>query len=148
RSHMGRHILCAVRGIEENLPTPVSGSLPCGFCGSSGNPDCAVTLKETNRGINWETWCPRKEDFQYGSANKGSNNRPCRNVPIVCKLCVHPNREMDWKPAIWRYNLEAHLTEEHPEYAHPGKPSGASLPHDMFECMLLTPLEEKRLGVP
>ncbi|KAG2145917.1 hypothetical protein DEU56DRAFT_719768, partial [Suillus clintonianus] len=92
--------------------------------------------------------CPLKESFQYASASKGSENRPCRNVPVFCKLCIHQNRETDWRPAIWRYNIEAHLNEWHPEFAHPGKPYGLSLPRDMYDSMVLTPREEKRLGVP
>ncbi|KAG1816605.1 hypothetical protein EV424DRAFT_1301526, partial [Suillus variegatus] len=87
RSHMGAHILRAARGVPDNLTTTISGPPPCGFCGRSGVTECAVTFKETGRSVSWEPQCPHQENFQYGSANKGSDNRPCRNVPIVCKLC-------------------------------------------------------------
>ncbi|KAG2737891.1 hypothetical protein P692DRAFT_20673594, partial [Suillus brevipes Sb2] len=87
RSHMGGHILRAARGVPDNVTTAVSGPQPCGFCGRSGVAECAVTFKESGRSVTWESQCPHKENFQYGSANKGSDNRPCRNVPVVCKLC-------------------------------------------------------------
>ncbi|KAG1744936.1 uncharacterized protein EDB91DRAFT_1080471 [Suillus paluster] len=109
--------------------------------------NCALTLKDTH-GMRWETKCPRKESFQYGSAIKGSNTRPCCNVPIVCKLCVHQGRDTDWHPAIWHYNLETHLDQQHPEYAHPGKPAGALLPRNMYDALALTAAEEKKAGVP
>ena len=44
-SHMGGHILRSIRGVEEDLSTPVAHFMPCGFCGQSGNPDCKVKLK-------------------------------------------------------------------------------------------------------
>ncbi|KAG1741482.1 uncharacterized protein EDB91DRAFT_1248037 [Suillus paluster] len=147
RSHMGIHILHAARGVTNNIITPIDGSLPCGFCGESNNPDCALTLKDTCR-MWWEMKCPRKESFQYGSAIKGSNTCPCRNVPIVCKLCVHHGQDTDWRPAVWRYNLETHLDQQHPEYAHPGKPAGALLPRNMYDALALTAAEEKKAGVP
>lgn len=134
RSHLGFHILCAAHGITDNVITPINGSLPCGFCGKSNNPDCTPTLKGTH-GVQWETKCPHKELFQYRSAIKGSGTCPCPNVPIVCKLCVHQGQDTDWCPAIWRYNLETHLYQQHPEYAHPGKPVGAPLPCDMYDTL-------------
>ncbi|KAG2129459.1 hypothetical protein DEU56DRAFT_915172 [Suillus clintonianus] len=97
-----------VSNIPEVLINQLGGKLPCGFCGQSDNPDCAVTIKKTARKTEVECKCPHKESYQYGSANKGSDNRPCRNVPIVCKLCVHKNRDTDW-----RYNFEAHIDQEH-----------------------------------
>ncbi|KAG1812034.1 hypothetical protein EV424DRAFT_1269338, partial [Suillus variegatus] len=149
RSHMGVHILRAVRNVSDTVINPVDGLLPCGFCGRSDNPDCAVTLKKlARRTIQWDSNCPRKEGFQYGSADKGSNNRPCHNVPVVCRLCIHRNKDTDWRTAIWRYNLEAHLTKEHPEYANPGKLEGVALPRVVFDSVVLTAAEEKRAGVP
>jgi hypothetical protein len=40
------------------------------------------------------------------------------------------------------------MNEHHPEYAHPGKPHGLPLPTNMFDTMMLTPIEETRLGIP
>ncbi|KAF9238041.1 hypothetical protein BU15DRAFT_62692 [Melanogaster broomeanus] len=45
-------------------------------------------------------------------------------------------------------HMEAHLNETHPEYAHPGKQNGLALPRSVYEAMVLTPLEEKKAGVP
>ena len=115
---MGGHILRAARQVPEVVVNPISGTLPCGFCGRCGAAECAPTLKILSRNTQWSSQCPRMEPFQYGSANKGSNHRPCRNVPVICSLCNHPGRETDTRPAVWRYNMEAHLTERHPEYAH------------------------------
>ncbi|KAF9232942.1 hypothetical protein BU15DRAFT_28835, partial [Melanogaster broomeanus] len=126
---------------------------PCGFCGHdnggrAGEDKCALSMKITSRAVNWESRCPYKHTFQYGSASKGSDSRPCRNVPVICTLCHHPGRDTDTHPAIWRYNMEAHLNETHPEYAHPGKQKGLALPRSVYEAMVLTPLEEKKAGVP
>ncbi|KAG1764693.1 hypothetical protein EV702DRAFT_920121, partial [Suillus placidus] len=130
RSHMGMHILRAARKVSDNVVNPINGFLPCGFCSQSNDPlaDCALLMKETSRKIQWESKCPRQDTFQYGSASQGSDIRPCRNVPVVCQLCIHQNRDTDWLPALWRYNFEAHLNLAHPEYAHPGKLIGLPLP--------------------
>ncbi|KAG2033316.1 hypothetical protein BDR03DRAFT_809865, partial [Suillus americanus] len=84
RSHMGGHILRTAWGVPDNLTTAISGPLPCGFCGCSGVTECAVTFKESRRSVSWELQCPHKENFQYGSTDKGSDNCPCHNVPIIC----------------------------------------------------------------
>ncbi|KAF9235510.1 hypothetical protein BU15DRAFT_64772 [Melanogaster broomeanus] len=89
----------------------------------------------------WTSHCLRQEDFKYGNASKGSDNRPCRNVPIVCLLCEHQLREMDTCNVTWHYNVEAHLNEKHPEYAHPGQPDGIPLPRAMYKLICLTDLE-------
>ncbi|KAG2091941.1 hypothetical protein BD769DRAFT_1679203 [Suillus cothurnatus] len=147
-SHMGMHILRAARKVFDNVVDPISGPLPCRFCGQSNNPDCALLMKETSHKIQWESKCPCQDAFQYGSASKGSDTRPCRNVPIVCQLCIHQNRDMDWLPALWHYNFEAHLNLEHPEYAHPGKLIGLPLPGSIFQSFALTAAKEKKAGVP
>ena len=105
-------------------------------------------MKILSRSIQWSMQCPRMEPFQYGSANKGSGNRPCRNVPVICTLCAHPGKETDTRPAFWRYNMEAHLADCHPEYAHPGKVDGLPLPEDVHEATALTALEESKFGLP
>ena len=148
RSHVGGHILCSIRGVPEELATPVGPLLPCGFCGSSGNPDCAIKLKKTKRAMEVITDCPHKVPFKYGFAEKGSESRPCRNVPVICMLCPHREKDTDAKPAVWRYNMEQHLDLSHPEYAHPGKFLGLPLPLHMIRTVGLTMLEEKKFGVP
>ncbi|KAG6380411.1 hypothetical protein JVT61DRAFT_8534 [Boletus reticuloceps] len=146
QSHMGGHILRAIRGVEEELLMPVSHLFPCGFCGQSGNPDCVVKLKKTKV----ITSCPRKVPFKYAFAEKGSESRPCRNVPVICTLCPHHGRATDAKVAVWRYNMEQHLNFSHSEYAHPGKPEplGLPLPLHIMQAILLTSLKKKKLGVP
>ncbi|KAG9309942.1 hypothetical protein JVU11DRAFT_9974 [Chiua virens] len=148
RSHMGGHILRSIRRVPDELVTPVGQVLPCGFCGSSGNPDCAIKLKKTKRATEVITNCPHKVPFKYGFAEKGSESRPCRNVPVVCGLCPHRERKTDAKPAIWRYNMEEHLSLSHPEYAHPGKIYGLPLPLHMIDTVVITVQEEKKFSVP
>ncbi|KAF9223635.1 hypothetical protein BS17DRAFT_638965, partial [Gyrodon lividus] len=87
RSHVGMHILRAKRGVAEVVTQPIVGSEPCGFCGRNGEPEGALSFKETKRKAEWKTQCPHAHPFQYTSTYKGSDNRPCRNVPLVCKLC-------------------------------------------------------------
>ncbi|KIK77576.1 hypothetical protein PAXRUDRAFT_777212, partial [Paxillus rubicundulus Ve08.2h10] len=115
---MGRHILHALWGLSNNLTTPVGELSPCSFCGHLG----LHTL------IN----CPHAETFQYGSAIKGSDNCPCCNVPIACKLCTQHGHNTEWQPAVWHYNMEAHIDSHHPEYAHPRKPVGLPLPYNIY----------------
>ncbi|KAG1721780.1 uncharacterized protein EDB91DRAFT_1040248, partial [Suillus paluster] len=86
-SHMGGHILHTACRVPENLTTAVSGPQPCGFCSRSGVTECTVTFKESRHSVTWESQCPHKENFQYSSTNKGSNNCPCHNVPVICRLC-------------------------------------------------------------
>ena len=44
--------------------------------------------------------------------------------------------------------MEQHLNFHHPEYVHPGKRLGAPLPSAAAATIVLTQLEEARLGVP
>ena len=148
RSHMGGHILRSIREVPKELATPVGQLLPCGFCGSSGNPHCAIKLKKTKQATEVVTNCPHKVPFKYGFAEKGSDSRPCRNVPVVCTLCPHRERETNAKAAVWRYNMKQHLNITHPEYAHPGKLLGLPLPTEMVHVVIITIQEEKKLGVP
>ncbi|KAG2339230.1 hypothetical protein BDR05DRAFT_892041, partial [Suillus weaverae] len=94
--HMGTHILRSMHGVYEVLITPIGNSFPCGFCGSSGNADCAVKLKMTAQTKQLETKCAHQDSFKYGNVDKGSENCPCRNIPIICTLCTHLGRETDW----------------------------------------------------
>ncbi|KAK7029133.1 hypothetical protein R3P38DRAFT_3516101, partial [Favolaschia claudopus] len=57
---------------------------------------------------------------------------PCRNVPIVCKLC-HPYQPPPdtSQRAQWRYNMPEHLSAACPEYASPLNPGGTPLPHEV-----------------
>lgn len=44
--------------------------------------------------------------------------------------------------------MEQHLNFHHSQYAHPGKYLGDLLPANAAAAVLLTPLEEARLGIP
>ncbi|KIJ08211.1 hypothetical protein PAXINDRAFT_56193, partial [Paxillus involutus ATCC 200175] len=87
RTHMGVHILRAAHGIIEDVSNPIVEANPCGYCSGPATGDCEPTIKETSKGITCIINCPRKETFQYGTATKGSNTNPCRNVPVLCRLC-------------------------------------------------------------
>lgn len=149
QSHMGAHILCSQRGIAEALVIPVGDHMPCGFCGLSDRAECAVmlNLKETANKWEFRTECLHQVSFRFGFADKGSESRPCHNVPVICTLCVHHGCETDFKPAIWRYNMEQHLNFVQSNYTHPGKLLGDLLPSHMLYPIVLTPVEEKKLGV-
>ena len=99
-------------------------------------------MKVLSCSVQWSTQCPRMKPFQYGSANKGSDNCPCRNIPVICTLCHHLDKETDTRSAIWCYNMEAHLTDRHPEYAHLGKVDGLALLRDVYDAIALTRAEE------
>ncbi|KAG1863502.1 hypothetical protein C8R48DRAFT_571177, partial [Suillus tomentosus] len=61
---------------------------PCGFCGRSGVPECAITIIMQNSAApTWTTACMYKHTFRYGSADVGSKTTPCRNIPLKCGLC-------------------------------------------------------------
>ena len=66
---------------------------------------------------------------------------------MICTLCHHPGKETDARPAIWHYNMEAHLTDRHPEYAHPGKADGLPLLEDVYEATALMVLKESKFGM-
>ncbi|KIJ04498.1 hypothetical protein PAXINDRAFT_30800, partial [Paxillus involutus ATCC 200175] len=85
--HMGIHVLHAARGIIEDVPNPIIDLNPCGYCGGPSTGDCEPTIKEMAKGLTCTINCPRKETLQYGTATKGSNTNPCRNVPVICRLC-------------------------------------------------------------
>jgi hypothetical protein len=65
-------------------------------------------------------------------------------------LC-HPDSSRDFRkpcPAIWKYEMEAHIRRAHPGFATPGSSHGKLIPHDMVLALNLDPREEERLGVP
>jgi hypothetical protein len=171
-SHVGRHLLRLKHGIadeEEEEGEPVRDHISviytsanvvqmasenaCGFCGRSDNPLCEqLMLKEpAGRGATKIlSSCPYFYSARYGSSAKYSAARPSTNVPVVCKLC-HPDSSRDFRkpcPAIWKYEMEAHVRRAHPGFATPGNPHGKLIPHDMALALNLDPREEERLGVP
>ncbi|KAF7376995.1 hypothetical protein MSAN_00117400 [Mycena sanguinolenta] len=149
RAHISTHILRAIRGLKETLRMPIGTSLPCGFCASAGKRECEVYLKKKGPTTHVETQCPMVCPFNYKPAEQGSNATPCRNVPVVCKLCFPdaPGRGASQR-AQWRYNMPEHLSISHPEYASPLNPGGIRLPHEVWESMRLEAKEELALGIP
>ncbi|KAK7021010.1 hypothetical protein R3P38DRAFT_3272053 [Favolaschia claudopus] len=120
RTHISTHVLRSIRGVAESLRTPVGLSLPCGLCASSGKSACEVSLLTKGPTTHVLTECEKSVNITYKSAEHGSKSTPCRNVPIVCKLC-HPDQPPPGtcQRAQWRYNMPEHLSAAHPEYASP-----------------------------
>ncbi|KAJ7915199.1 hypothetical protein B0H13DRAFT_2456801 [Mycena leptocephala] len=156
RAHIGTHILRFIRGVNETLRTPLVSSshpaqigpiLPCGFCAASGKPECQVNLRKKAQVMHVECECPMRSAFNYKPADQGSKTTPCRNVPIVCKLC-HPDApRAASQPAQWRYNMPEHLNIAHLEYASPLNPGGTRLPHEVWVSMEVNAKEEMALGI-
>ncbi|KAJ7810623.1 hypothetical protein B0H13DRAFT_1927255 [Mycena leptocephala] len=130
RAHMGTHILCKLRGVQEELLKPV--------------------VKKTSATV--ESNCRLQMPLKYAYAERGSRATRCRNVPIVCGLCpstLTAGKESRSQPAQWRYNMEEHLSTAHPEYASPRNPRGVKrLPHAVWTSMEMAEGEEEALGIP
>ncbi|KAH9940558.1 hypothetical protein B0H21DRAFT_754571 [Amylocystis lapponica] len=148
RDHIGAHILRASRGVKEELREPIATHMPCGFCGRSQRPECAVSLKTTGRSTELECGCSYSTPFGDEFANKASGTIPCRNVPIICTLCPEPSNDATKRPATWRYNMETHLHDHHPEFASLENPTGLPLPRALWQDIDISAEEEKALGVP
>ncbi|KAJ7078969.1 hypothetical protein C8R44DRAFT_586980, partial [Mycena epipterygia] len=152
RAHMGLHILCKLRGVPENLSKPVGDSLPCGFCGESGHAACNIRMQVKKSSVTIETNCRLSMPFKYAYADRGSKATPCRNVPIVCGLCpsvLTAGKESRSQPAQWRYNMEEHVAQAHPEYASPCNPDGVKrLPHAVWTSMEISHGEQVALAIP
>ncbi|KAJ7835137.1 hypothetical protein B0H14DRAFT_2590529 [Mycena olivaceomarginata] len=83
--------------------------------------------------------------FCAKSGKPGSKSTPCRNVPVVCRLCFpDAPRPGASQLAQWRYNMPEHLSIAHPEYASPG----TRLPHEVWVSMEVDAAEELALGIP
>jgi hypothetical protein len=88
---------------------------PCGFCLCTDTA-CQLSLVKKHSG-NQEgqkidmkaSSCPKLSKMSYKSAAEYKPKSPCTNVPVYCPLCS------DRAPAIWKYNLEAHLRRVHPD---------------------------------
>lgn len=122
--------------------------MPCGFCGLSGNVACMPYLRTKGKAVSVESSCPYSIKFKYAFAERGSDATPCRNVPILCTLCPTPpgTSRAAPLPAVWRYNMEEHLTVRHSEYASPQNPEGMPLPWNLWKSMEIT--EERVMGIP
>ncbi|KAJ7856355.1 hypothetical protein B0H14DRAFT_3643141, partial [Mycena olivaceomarginata] len=149
RAHIGTHILRFIRRVNETLRAPIGSSLPCGFCAASGKPECQVHLRKKAQVTHVECECSMRSAFNYKPADQGSKTTPCRNVPVICKLCFPDAPRPDAsQPAQWRYNMPEHLNIAHPEYASPLNPGGTRLPHEVWVSMEVDAKEEMALGIP
>ncbi|KIL00140.1 hypothetical protein PAXRUDRAFT_30049 [Paxillus rubicundulus Ve08.2h10] len=92
--------------------------------------------------------CQARMDKLNGMKGKGvkSDCLAC-SIPIKDLQCnmgihiLHTAQDTNTCTALWHYNLEAHLDNRHSEYAHPGKPQGLPLPHEMYNIIFLTNLD-------
>lgn len=106
--HIGAHILhdSTVNRAQE----------PCGLCLCPA-PLCQFFLKKSSSSIDGvavdfeKSDCINKMKFQYHPTSVSSEASPCSNVPIRCPICCQVNLHA---PAVWKYNLQAHLKERHP----------------------------------
>ncbi|KAK7455836.1 hypothetical protein VKT23_010871 [Stygiomarasmius scandens] len=155
-NHISQHILKKHRGVKElNLRKEIGDGEPCAFCGHSGQAACKIYISWTGtqtRTYHIHSDCPFFAKIQYGRANKGSQNTPCRNVPIICDLCNHPEppRSTGQRPAVWRYNMIPHILLQHPEYRIPGDNDDGTidLPRELAEQMTVPTEEQSRMGIP
>ncbi|KAK7015827.1 hypothetical protein R3P38DRAFT_2543278 [Favolaschia claudopus] len=154
RAHIGAHILRRLRGSPEpsikkkaRSGEEVGDTMPCGYCGRSGHPECQVKMKPESKKHEIDTKCHHKTNFQYKTADEARTKAGCRNVPIICGLCPTAQRKNDFVPAVWRYNMPEHLRTHHSEYASPQQPEGIPLPHHIWESIQISREEELAMGV-
>ncbi|KAG2147917.1 uncharacterized protein EDB93DRAFT_1250419 [Suillus bovinus] len=156
RCHVGQHILRALCNTPEviSMKEQVGEHHPCGFCGHSGQPECAITITVTaSSAPTWTTRCKYQHAFKYGAVDNGSKNKPCQNLPLKCMLYYlvlppEPGRSLRKVPvlavdAIWRYNMLEHVMTVHDKYSVPGyRSEDVELPASTHNDMMLTDLEQ------
>ena len=119
------------------------GDLPCGTCGKSTmHGNCAVTLTRHRNSFQIASTCPEFSGITYTSALKGSKTTPCTNVPVICDLCVQPTNS-NTIPAVWRYNLDAHV-----KTMHPGHPQTSQFSQKFLELLVISSSEQLAMGIP
>lgn len=95
--HVSAHILHDVRVKDAETP--------CGLCLSS-SAGCTIKLSKGSIDIT-RSRCPMLRTFNIRMASEFKRTSPCTNHPLECPLC-DPGA-----PAIWKYNLRAHLSSAH-----------------------------------
>ncbi|KAE9386616.1 hypothetical protein BT96DRAFT_1005898 [Gymnopus androsaceus JB14] len=110
---------------------PLGESMPCGFCGLSGQDCC-------------------KHAIVYNAVRNGSNATPCCNIPIICPLCQPLDKIQGARAykAVWLYNWSEHAASKHAEYASPRNPSGLPLPYRTWKHVEILPSEYTAIGLP
>ncbi|KAJ7923945.1 hypothetical protein B0H13DRAFT_2266884 [Mycena leptocephala] len=137
----------------------VGTSLPCGFCAFSGKPECEVHVRKKGPTTHVETNCAMVSAFNYKPAEQGSKSTPCRNVPVICKLCfptyldpAHPNAPngvtICQSIPLTAFRCRLGLAGLAHEYSSPLNPGGTRLPHEVWESMKVEATEEVALGIP
>ncbi|KAI0054949.1 hypothetical protein BV25DRAFT_1816306, partial [Artomyces pyxidatus] len=101
--HIGAHILHDSRF--------KGATNACGLCLRTGS-SCVVYLKRKGKSgdqIDYSlSRCPNLQNFSLKNAAKFTKRSPCTNVPMRCPLCPKGS------PAIWKYNMDSHITTIHP----------------------------------
>jgi hypothetical protein len=105
--HIATHIL--------HDPVVKARYCPCGFCGGSGDA-CAVYIAKGkgSQGAHYvdilKSHCKNGNvvKLSLGAGEKSTMSSPSTNVPVACPLC--PSNA----PAVWKYNLQQHISEVHP----------------------------------
>ncbi|KAF8884807.1 hypothetical protein BD779DRAFT_1442856, partial [Infundibulicybe gibba] len=143
RDHVGRHILRALREIDESSelkPGMMVGVNPCGWC---GRDTCAVQLtkKHGSKSVSVASNCIyHYENMSYSQASKCTNNSPCTNIPIHCPIC--PVSSTGQPPTFWKYNGLYHLAAEHPE-----ENNLPEIPPLLLVEIFITSREERLMGI-
>lgn len=105
--HMAMHIL--------HDPKVSNTENPCGFCCTAGDA-CTVRIKKGKGRIVGlqidivNSRCIRGNvvKISLAPAHKSASTARCTNIPLLCPLCPPGS------PAIWKYNLSAHINRVHP----------------------------------
>ena len=85
---------------------------PCGLCLST-NSICEIFLLSRAGTLSIDqtkSHCPNLRSFQLKKAEEFSIRQPCTNYPLSCPICPRGT------PAVWKYNLRAHILTTHPLY--------------------------------
>ncbi|KAF8874313.1 hypothetical protein CPB84DRAFT_1853644 [Gymnopilus junonius] len=95
--HMGGHILHDPR---------LQGCMsPCGFC---LNSQCEIFLTRHGQIFSIDmqkSTCPSRRKVSLKTAQSFTENQPCTNHPLKCPICPK---------VVWKYNLKAHINDNHP----------------------------------
>ncbi|KAJ6582644.1 hypothetical protein DFH09DRAFT_855029, partial [Mycena vulgaris] len=130
----------------------VGDSMPRGFCGDSGQAALTIHMQVKTSSVTVDSNCRLSMPFKYAYAERGSKATPCHKVPIVCSLCpsvLTAGKESRSQPGQWRYNMEEHVAQAHPEHASPRNLDGAKrISHAVWTSMQISHGEEIALGIP
>ena len=101
---MGTHILSDARLLGADNP--------CGLCLNTGQL-CSIFLGQksgTTSIDQTKSHCPNIRNLSLKKAEEFTAKQPCTNHPIPCPICPRGSE------AIWKYNLQSHITTKHPSH--------------------------------